>query len=40
MFRARARHADSVRELEDSVATLNTEFRRLARLGALRGSNS
>jgi len=36
MFRARARHADSVRELEDSVATLNTEqLRRLARLGAI-----
>src|SRR6186713_1373391 len=33
---ARARHADSVRELEDSVATLNTEqLRRLARLGAI-----
>ena len=30
------RHADSVRELEDSVATLNTEqLRRLARLGAI-----
>jgi hypothetical protein len=34
--RARARHADSVCELEDSVATLNTEqLRRLARLGAI-----